>query len=60
MRPRNFIVTTVILLAVFIVLPGLNAQKPWYQDEPVRPVQNNPSLKTLPLISIQGNRFVDP
>lgn len=48
-------------LAVFS-LPALCAQesRPWYQNGPWRRPVENPKAKTLPLVSVEGNRFVDP
>lgn len=53
---------TCFLLAAFVCLSCVNAQntKPWFQDEPMKQMQPNPKLKVLPLIKVQGNRFVDP
>lgn len=60
MKRKNLIGMTFGLLVALICMPGLNAQKPWFQDEPVQTVQKNPKMKSLPLIKVQGNKFVDP
>jgi len=50
------------LLSLFFCLSDLNAQEilPWYQNEPGQPRQTNTKLKVLPLIKVQGNKFVNP
>ena len=50
------------LLSLFFCLSDLNAQEilPWYQNEPRQPRQTNTKLKVLPLIKVQGNKFVNP
>lgn len=35
-------------------------QRPWFQDGPWRRPVPNPKLKVLPLIKVEGNKFVDP
>ena len=49
------------MLTVMVCLPDLSAQdaKPWYQDGPWRFPKPNPKAKTLPLIKVQGNKFVN-
>jgi len=53
------------LILTFIVLPG-NAQesedpgdRAWYEGGPWRRRQENPLAKKLPLISVEGNRFIN-
>lgn len=52
---------TVFLSMVSICLPYLSAQEsnPWYQDGPWRWPTPNPKAKILPLIRVEGNKFVN-
>jgi endoglucanase len=51
---------TVLLLAAMIFLPDLSAQdaRPWYEDGPSQMPEPNPKAKALPLIKVQGNKFI--
>jgi len=51
---------TLLLLAAIIFLPDLSAQeaRPWFQDGPWKAPVTNPKAKTLPLIKVQGNKFI--
>jgi endoglucanase len=52
-----------ILSAIaMILIQNLSAQesKPWYQDGPWVFPKPDPRAKMLPLIKVQGNKFVDP
>jgi endoglucanase len=62
MKRKNPFVITICLLTVMFCFSSLKAQdpKPWYQYTPPGPMQNNPKMKALPLIKVQGNKFVDP
>jgi endoglucanase len=53
---------TVLMLAVIMFLSDLSAQnaRPWFQDSPWNPPVVNPKAKALPLIRVQGNKFVTP
>jgi aryl-phospho-beta-D-glucosidase BglC (GH1 family) len=55
-------ILTVTLLAVMILLPDLSAQdaRPWFQDGPWKAPVTNPKAKSLPLIKVQGNKFITP
>ncbi len=50
----------VILLSLLFASPALTAQdaKPWYFGDPTPRTQPDPKAKNLPLIKVQGNRFV--
>jgi aryl-phospho-beta-D-glucosidase BglC (GH1 family) len=60
MKKMKFI--NLFLLSLFFCLSGLNGQEPipWFQNGPREPRQNNTKLKVLPLIKVQGNKFVNP
>jgi endoglucanase len=62
MKRKNFTGLAIGLLASLLSMPCLNAQdtRPWFQDEPLKSIQINPKLKVLPLIKVEGNKFVDP
>ncbi len=51
---------TVLLLTAMIFMPDLSAQdaRPWFQDAPWRMPVPNLKAKTLPLIKVQGNKFI--
>ena len=53
---------TVLLLMAIISLPDLSGQdaRPWFQDAPWRMPVPNSKAKTLPLIKVQGNKFITP
>lgn len=56
---------TTIWVLLMLALPcamQLNGQEtePWYQNGPWTRAEENPQKKTLPLISVEGNRFVNP
>lgn len=48
------------LLGTMIFLTGLSAQeaKPWYFDSPPAKPAPDPKAKVLPLVKVEGNRFV--
>ncbi len=50
------------LALLFLAIQPLSAQeaRPWFQDGPWRFPAPNPKAKTLPLIRVEGNKFVDP
>ena len=52
----------VLLLMAIVSLPDLSAQdvRPWFQDGPWKAPVTNPKAKVLPLIRVQGNKFVTP
>ncbi len=49
-----------MLLAAMMFLPDLSAQdaRPWFEDGPSRMPGSNPKAKALPLIKVQGNKFI--
>ena len=53
---------TLLLLAMIFNGSLLIAQenRPWFQDAPWPRRTVNPKLKTMPLIKVEGNHFVDP
>jgi hypothetical protein len=59
---KNIRFFNLFLLAALIFIPYLNAQetRPWFQNGPRTPKQTNTKLKMLPLIKVQGNKFIDP
>ena len=52
----------VLLLIVFFLFRINYAQdtRPWYEGEPWPHHEPNPKAKILPVIKVQGNKFVDP
>jgi len=59
---KNCVRILLVLLCTTFAFQNLEAQgaKPWFQDgSRQRPVQN-PKAKVLPLISVKGNKFVNP
>ncbi len=52
----------ILFLFVFLVIQNIDAQgsKPWFQNGSRRMPVRNPKLKTLPLIKVEGNKFIDP
>jgi len=60
MRKLNQLI--ILLILTFCYVQHLNAQenKQWYQDKTWRPGNFKVKAKTLPLIKVQGNKFVDP
>jgi endoglucanase len=55
-------ITVGLLAAMFYIPSALNAQvsEPWFLYSPPAPTPQSPKSKVLPLIKVQGNRFVDP
>jgi hypothetical protein len=53
---------TIFLLVTTFGIQNLTGQesKPWYQDGPWRWPAPNPKAKVMPLIRIEGNKFVNP
>lgn len=53
---------SITLLALLFSFSALIAQeaRPWFQDAPPQFRKPNPKAKVLPLIRVQGNKFVDP
>jgi endoglucanase len=51
-----------LLIFTFAFALNLEAQesRPWFQDGPWQFPKANPKAKTLPLIKVEGNKFVDP
>jgi endoglucanase len=49
-------------LMIFLFVCNVTAQetKPWFQDEPFMFPKPDPKAKILPLIKVEGNKFVDP
>jgi hypothetical protein len=63
---KVLLAATVLVLAMSFALPTAAAQDAaaphrhwWNQPSPAAPARN-PNAKALPLISVRGNRFVDP
>ena len=52
----------ILCLLLSLCLADLSAQdnRPWYQNGPWRWPEKNPKARIMPLISVQGNRFVNP
>jgi endoglucanase len=50
-----------LLLTIIVCFPNLSAQdsKPWFQGGPRHFPKPNPKAKTLPLIKVLGNKFVN-
>ena len=50
------------MLVCFACTSIVSAQNaiPWWEGEPTRPAQPSPKAKVMPLIRVQGNKFVDP
>jgi len=59
---RNHSSVLIIVLFSIFCIQNLFAQevKPWFQDGSWRRPTQNPKAKVLPLIKVQGNKFVDP
>ena len=53
---------SIILLCAAFCIQNLESQesKPWYQDSPWRRPVPNPKARILPLIKVNGNKFVNP
>lgn len=60
-KSRQFHYSFLLIMTVFC-FQYLAAQeaRPWYQDEPYRPIAPNPRARLLPLIKVKGNKFVNP
>jgi endoglucanase len=48
--------------AIFLCFQNLTAQesRPWFQDGPWKFQKPNPKEKVLPLLKVNGNKFIDP
>ena len=53
----------IIILSILIIVPaqnlGAQETRPWFQDGPFRIPKANPKTKTLSLIKVEGNKFVN-
>ncbi len=60
MKKHFYFVT--LFLALSFCMQSLVSQesRPWYQDGPWQRPVPNPKAKTLPLIKVEGNKFVNP
>ncbi|NQU80788.1 MAG: cellulase family glycosylhydrolase [Bacteroidetes bacterium] len=59
---KNCVRFIIFLLFVVFCIQNLKAQesKPWFQDGPWRRPTPNPKAKLLPLIKVEGNKFLNP
>jgi hypothetical protein len=59
---KKLLISFVPFLIVFLFVGNVTAQekKPWFQDEPFILPKSDPKAKILPLIKVEGNKFVDP
>ncbi|MDX9729565.1 MAG: hypothetical protein RBT50_09900, partial [Bacteroidales bacterium] len=60
MKSRSLL--SLLLLTALLSAPALMAQdaKPWYFGDPTSRPDPDPKAKKLPLIRVQGNKFVTP
>src|SRR5512143_3731123 len=58
---KKHFLLSMLLLAGLLITPYSSAQesKPWYQDGSWHMPKQNPKAKTLSLIKVQGNKFVN-
>jgi len=59
---KRFKILIAPVLIVFFCIQALSAQetRPWFQDGPWSFPKPNPKAKVLPLIKVEGNKFVNP
>ena len=58
---KHFYVTALLLVISFCMQNLVGQEtRPWFQDGPWHRPVPNPKAKLLPLIKVEGNRFVDP
>lgn len=56
------ICSSILILFALLGFQNLNAQesKPWFQDGSWNRPVTNPKAKVLPIIKVEGNKFVNP
>jgi aryl-phospho-beta-D-glucosidase BglC (GH1 family) len=60
MKKNHFFFTLATLAVLITQNLGAQETKPWFQDGPFRIPKANPKAKALPLIKVEGNKFVNP
>ncbi len=59
-RIAGVLVAFTLFVGVFRPIVPRAQEKAWWKEGPVRPPAPDPLAKSLPLIRVAGNRFVDP